>query len=52
MKICEIWQNCYVLILEYIGSAYFSAKMPTVTAWLEQLCRQSEAWQKQSKNKR
>jgi len=34
-----------------LGSVYFAAKMPTATAWLELLCRQSEAWQKQSKNK-
>jgi len=26
-----------------IGSVYFAAKMPTATAWLELLCRQSEA---------
>jgi len=34
------------------GSVYFAVKMPTVTAWLELLCRLSKAWQKQSKNKR
>jgi len=34
------------------SSVYFAAKMPTATAWLELLCRQSEAWQKRSKNKR
>jgi len=31
-------------------SVYFAAKMPA-TAWLELLCRQSEAWQKWSKNR-
>jgi len=33
----------------YKGSVYLATKMPT---WLELLCRQSEVWQKQSKNKR
>jgi len=34
------------------GSVYFAAKMPAATAWLELLCRQCEAWQKRSRNKR
>jgi len=36
----------------FLGSVYFATKVPTATAWLELLRRQSEAWQKRSKNKR
>jgi len=40
------------LTCKNLGSVYFAAKMLMATAWLELLHRQSEAWQKRSKNKR
>jgi len=36
----------------FFGSVYFTANMPTATAWLQLMCRPSKAWQKRSKNKR
>jgi len=52
MKNIGVNDSAYVIKPLQPSSAIYGVPPFTGNPWLELLCRQSEAWQKQSKNKR